>query len=336
MNCIATGIGSVPHDDAVNAVKLILDTFKHAPFWPQLPKINWRENMYVQYSEGMPGTVLENEKFIVNNAKFETEVESFYERVIAEDIIPSGITQEFSEGLYTFLEEVEKPRFVKGAITGPVTMGMQVTDENKKSIIYNDMMKDAMLKNLTFKARWMEERLSETGSKTLMFLDEPYMSAFGSAFMGVAREEVVSSVQEVISGIKGLKGMHCCGNTDWGLVMDTGIDVLSFDAYEFSKNLFLYPDKLHEFVDNGGIIAWGIVPSTNDKFSKETVLSLHKKFDALIKDAVKKGFKKDVLLSQSMITPACGVGSEPLKAAEKMLKVTAELSEKIRKKEGLE
>src|SRR5208337_1189613 len=48
-----TGIGSLPHRNAVDACELVLRTFD-IPFWPQLPNISFRESMIAQYSEGMP------------------------------------------------------------------------------------------------------------------------------------------------------------------------------------------------------------------------------------------------------------------------------------------
>ena len=41
-----------------------------------------------------------------------------------------------------------------------------------------------------------------------------------------------------------LAGLHCCGNTDWSLVLATGVDVINFDAWEFAQGLSVYPAEL--------------------------------------------------------------------------------------------
>ena len=59
---ISTAVGSLPHQDIQLALELVRGTFAEAPFWPQLPKRDFREGMYIQYSEGLPGAVLDLEK----------------------------------------------------------------------------------------------------------------------------------------------------------------------------------------------------------------------------------------------------------------------------------
>ncbi|MCM8766341.1 MAG: hypothetical protein NC920_05860, partial [Candidatus Omnitrophica bacterium] len=54
----ATGIGSLGHIHSPEATSLVLNLFKEIPFWVQLPQRSFRENMYVQFSEGIPGIVI--------------------------------------------------------------------------------------------------------------------------------------------------------------------------------------------------------------------------------------------------------------------------------------
>lgn len=51
---LATGIGSLPHTDAEEAVDLVLKYCPQVPFWPQLPRRDAREGMIAQFSEGLP------------------------------------------------------------------------------------------------------------------------------------------------------------------------------------------------------------------------------------------------------------------------------------------
>ena len=59
------------------------------------------------------------------------------------------------------------------------------------------------------------------------------MTSFGSAFVSISREKVIRMLNEVFSGISGLKGVHCCGNTDWSVLLATGLNILNFDAYNY-------------------------------------------------------------------------------------------------------
>ena len=107
------------------------------------------------------------------------------------------------------------------------------------------------------------------------------MSSFGSAFVSLSREQVITLMEEVFAGIEGLKGVHCCGNTDWSLLLSTTVDILNLDAYEYAESLALYPDEVGAFLERGGIIAWGIVPAS-DQVLEETVDSLVERFHAAL------------------------------------------------------
>ena len=114
-------------------------------------------------------------------------------------------------------------------------------------------------------ARWQIRLLRAARPHVIIFVDEPYMASFGSAYISLSREQVVSMLDEVFAAIKSegaISGVHCCGNTDWSVLMDTQVDILNIDADGFLENLALYPDELKAFLERGGAIAWGIVPNT--------------------------------------------------------------------------
>ena len=110
----------------------------------------------------------------------------------------------------------------------------------------------------------------------IMFLDEPYLSAFGSAYTPINRDEVVGGLNEITQGIKSanvLTGVHCCGNTDWSIFTEVpNIDIISFDAFGFLEKFVLYADNLGNFLKRGGVICWGIVPT--QEFSQQVTTNL--------------------------------------------------------------
>lgn len=331
-HCLPTGIGSVPQADPKEACEFVLSNFEQIPFWPQLPKRDHKEDMYTQYSEGLPGRVLED-RLYADSSKLMGEAEKFYEDYLAEKDFP--VSMEYANGLYEFLKRDLKDKVaIKGQVTGPISFGLQVTDENRKAIIYNDTMKDTMLKLLQRKCFWQEKELQKLNKNTIMFIDEPYMSAFGSAHVSLNREEVIAALEEVMQGISGLKGVHCCGNTDWSLLLDTSIDILSFDAFEFVENLALYAEQVQAYLSKGGILAWGIVP-TGEEVHKESVDSLEKRLEDGMALLASKGVDKDLMISNGLVTPACGVGSREVPTATKVFGLAKDLSARLRETHGV-
>ena len=312
---LTTGVGSLPYLDAEKSVRMVRDTFD-IPFWPQLPKKGFKENMYVQYAQGLPSVVIDekNRKIYVDTAKdLSEELGRLYEAYLSEDYNELGLTRDFAEGFYAFLDAVKKERFdyLKGQVTGPVSFGLGVLDEKGRSIIYNDTLKEAFLKLLEIKAMWQIDRLKQLCKNIIIFIDEPYLTSFGSSFVNIERPDVVLMLNSLIDRIhsKGaLAGIHCCGNTDWSLLAETEVDIINFDAYSYRQSLSLYPDSIKEFLKRGGSLAWGIIP-TSDSVSKEDENTLFKALSDEIKNLEQKGVPRELLISNSLITPSCGTGT---------------------------
>jgi len=333
--CLATAIGSMPHTDPKAACSLMSRYLKDIPAWPQLPKRSFLENMYAQFSEGFPGVVIEGDRIYIDRSQdLQKPLEELYAAYLENNINKYPISREYAAGLHTFLSFGNlSPLAVKGHVTGPVSWGLTVTDEKRQSIIYDDVLADAAAKLLRLKAAWQEKELGKISKNTIIFVDEPYMSSFGSAFVPLSRKRVISLLEEVFGGIKGLKGVHCCGNTDWSVLLQTSLDILHFDAYNYAESLSLYPSEIKKFLDRGGTIAWGIVPNDEPSLAKETVASLKDRLEEAMAPFTRNGIRFKDLVAQSLLIPSCGLA--PLaseEAAAKALELLAELSANIRKR----
>jgi len=324
-------IGSLPYKDAGKACDLVLRYIKDLPAWPQLPKRAYAENMYTQYSEGFPGIVIkDNKTFVDRTQDLAKPLEQFYTDYFAGDFSKYGVSPEYAAGLHKFLSLDIKPRAVKGQVTGPISWGFTITDETGKAIIYDETFGDVVPKFLRLKASWMEQALKKLSDNTIVFLDEPYMSAFGSVGMQLSREQVVSLLNETFAGIKGKKGVHCCGNTDWSLLLQTPVDVLNFDAYNYAGSLALYTPDVKKFIERGGLVAWGIVPTDTESIMKETAPSLRDRLEEAMAPFIRAGISHKRLVEQSLLTPACGLPTVTEAAAERALQLVSELSAGIR------
>ena len=268
----ATGIGSFPHRDEKEVYPLILQNFPEIPFWPQFPKRSFLEGMIVQFSQGFPNLKWNEKKqtvWVDTNHGFDKEVDRFYTWLENGELEPFQITEEFAKGLritddLVFERNRKSIKYIKGQVTGPITFGLSLTDQEQRPIFYEPTLREILIKHLSSKARWMEKRFNQLfpGLKTILFFDEPSLSSFGSAFSSLNREEVILSLNECFNAVKGLKGVHCCGNTDWGLLLLTNLDILSFDAYGYLETIALYPKELRSFLERGGGLAWGIIPTS--------------------------------------------------------------------------
>jgi hypothetical protein len=106
-------------------------------------------------------------------------------------------------------------------------------DENKRAMYYNEEFRDIIVKSIAMKSRWQIQQFKPFADNIICFLDEPILSAFGSStYVSVKREDVVSILAEVIEAVRAegaIPGIHCCGNTEWSILIDAGVDIVNFD-----------------------------------------------------------------------------------------------------------
>jgi hypothetical protein len=344
--CLATAIGSLPHKDPEQAVKVVLQNIPNAPTWPQLPAIGLNEQMEAQYSESIPRVVLDHEKgrmYIDTSGDTSADLAEFYEKYCADDFEALRITSAFSQGIYALESALEaaggtRP-FVKVQTTGPLSFGLSIVDQNKRAIYYNAEFVDVIVKALAMKCRWQIRKFKPFAQQVICFVDEPILSAFGSStYVSVTRDDTVAKLGEVIEAVHAegaLAGVHCCGNTEWPILIDAGVDILNFDAFDYGDTILLYPDAFKAYLKAGKALAFGIVPTNSAKIHAQTADSLTAKFCGLVEKLAKvTGLDTELICHQALITPSCGAGSLPVADAELVFRTMHETSAELRQKIG--
>ena len=346
--CLPVFVGSLPLKDHQEAADWAFRFSPQIPLWVQLPALE-AEAMVAQFMPGLPGhrphgasTSLDTD-----SDTLEQELVEFYEEYLAlqSDELPADrsrfvLDQETAPGFFVLEERLRRaatpPVAVKGQITGPFTFATAIQDSQRRSIFYNDQLRDAAVKLLAMKAGWQVRRLAEHRRPVIIFIDEPALAGFGSSeYISISPEEVGRSLAEVIGAVQGaggLAGVHVCANTEWSLVLDSGADILSFDAYDYFDKLVLYENALKRFIGSGGILAWGIVPTLDtEKLGRETVDSLFAAYMKQVRQLEELGVDSSRVFEQTLISTRCGAGSLSREDAARAMETTAQLSGRVRK-----
>jgi len=349
---LATGIGSMPFTDPSEAVDIVLRNLTQAPMWPQLPRRDLLEQMETQYSGGMPRAVIDRDKGRMSfdcSGDPSEELAGFYESYITAmdpdegdgDCSALALDEDHAAGFYELLARLDdsggKLPFVKCQTTGPISFALTVTDENKRALYYNDAFLDMAVKALAMKSRWQIQALAPYAEKVICFIDEPILSAFGSStYVSVTRDDVVARLAEVIEAVHAdgaLAGVHCCGNTEWSILVDAGADIVNFDAFGYGDTIAMYPEAVKRLFDRGGALAWGAVPTSEAVRgqSVESLLALYEKHASAL---AATGLDRELVDRRALITPSCGTGSMDKEDAKRVFALTGALSAALRDKRG--
>ncbi len=343
----ATAIGSLPINDDQQALKLVFKHLPGFPHWPQQPRLGPKAGMIDQFVHPLLKMGLIKDRGH-NSYYFPTEAPEWEERMLSffnlylsleegeEEVLENfSLPEQYFPGFYSFMEEMkarapDKAQVVKGQVTGPLAVGIQLKDEQGRDAYYHPQLREVIVKTVCLQARWQAFRLSELGLPVLINIDDPGISTFGSStYITISREDIQSSLQEVIDHLhqqQALAGLHSCAGADWSIPLELNLDLLSFDAYGYFNSLIGYPEEINQFLKEGGYLAWGIVPSSQEAmdFSSQQLFELLLERMEIL---VSKGVDEDRLWQQMVITPSCGAGTLPEETAARIYGLTAELRE---------
>ena len=336
---LTSGVGSLPHTNSEEALDWIWNSVPRAPHWPQLPRLGAESSFIVQFLNVLieTGVIadLKTPKFQVDALDWAERMTAFYtlyfEAIEGDEqaLERFGFSSQAGEGFEVFCRNLElhgtrEAVLLKGQLSGPLTLGMQITDNNKRSSYYDDSLRDMLVNSLALHAEWQTKRLRRFGLPVLMTIDDPGLYNYGAAtHVTITREQLIEELNVIVEGILrqgGIPGVHVCAGMDWTLLFDSKVRVVNFDAYDYMQSMLAAAEPLNRFLKRGGILSWGIVP-TNPIAWEENVQSLKLNLEEKIEELVKRGVDEALLRQQSMLTPSCGTGALEKELAEHVYKL---------------
>jgi hypothetical protein len=334
-NCQTTAMGIMPHQDIERALEVALSL--DIPFWPQLPKVSYFEDMYVQVLENFPGVKMDmvNRRIIFDLSHFYEELPSYFEK--ADDPRTFRLTKEFSLVYHRFLEkDLSHYSAIRGQMISPISLGLKVVDQDQKPIIYHDEVREVLFDFIQKKVNQQYQELREKNPNAFVWVDDPGLELIFTAFSGYNEVQARGDLDRFLEGLEGPKGIHLCAKPDWDFLLKSKLDILSFDSFNCGAVIINYP-SLREFFNRGGIISWGIVPTYTELLDPETIDSLIERLESFWEGLSRKGVDRERLLRQSLLAPAtCNLmNPDRERTVEKAFEMLKELSRKIRKKYGL-
>ena len=326
--CGTTAMGIMPHKDVDKALDLALGL--DIPFWPQLPHVSLYEDMYVQTSQNFPGIEINFDKgrLTFRTAKFQESLEDYFTKM--EQTETYALTPEYSVVFQKFLSKnLERYKAIRGQITGPVSFGFKVLDENLKPIIYNDEVKSMLFDFIRKKVNLQYQELKAKNQNAFVWVDEPGLGYVFSGLSGYNDQQAKEDYYQFVQGIEGPKGMHLCAEVNLPYLLELGVEILSFDAFQIGFMPKEYTLSVAEFIKKGGVISWGIVPTefkTLEAQTPEKLASLLSGYWEVVSENT--DLSLDQIAEQALIAPArCCLVELTIEAAERSK--TANIEEKI-------
>ena len=267
-NLLTTAMAVMPHQDAKRALDCALSL--DIPFWPQLPRLSYYEDMYVQASEHFPGAVLdmENQRLSFSYDQFLAQLEGALEHMAQPDYFDISPTYSAVYHQFLHLDLKDRPA-IRGQLEGPISFGFNVKDQDDRPIIFDDNVRPFMLEFMAQRVNAQLRRLKLMNDNAFMFVDEPGLQFVFSGVSGYGEAAAKRDLETFFSYIERPRGVHLCGNPDWDFLLNLDLEVLSLDMYSNGERFVSYVKSIRRFLDRGGVIIWGMIPTQTENFVKQ-------------------------------------------------------------------
>lgn len=336
-NLLTTAMAVMPHKDTDRALQTTLSL--DIPFWPQLPLMNYYEDMYVQAAEHFPGILLD-----VQNQTLRFSMDRFMEEfgeTMAKFDQPDyfDISPDYSAVYHAFLKlDLSERPAIRGQLEGPISFGFNILDQDDRPILFDDTIRAFLLEFMAKRINVQLSRLKAKNDNAFMFVDEPGLQFVFSALSGYDDFKARQDLEAFFAMVERPRGIHLCGNPDWDLLLNLDLDILSLDVFSNGERFVSYASSIKRFLERGGVIVWGQVPTNVEPFANESLDSMTKQLEFLWDALEKKGIDKAWLLSRSLLSPAtcCLVNPDGTATVEKAFETIKSLSQRLRRKYDLE
>lgn len=323
-NCDVFWPGSYPFKEPEPAIRRITKNPAMLLHWPQLPRRSRKERFLEQTYRALFG-----------GRKGKAKAESAASDSEPDKHSPSALTKGTAAGWSAVWRAIarRKENYFKTQITGPVTLTVKLQEK----ILQGRRGKNKQIL-LRYMGRWLNhaywhiDMIRHHGFKPIVVLDEPLLPNYAGTSGSAQGRKVLRLLQSTVRRLKNrgaLVGIHCCNRVSPSMLIHTGADLIHFDVYSFPSQFSRSRDQLQKFLADGGIVAWGIVPTT-ESLTPARRARLEKTLADVLANMEARGLPLKKVLAQSMIAPTCGTGSLTPRDSDEIMNFATELSRELK------
>ena len=308
-------VGSLPHDDAAQAVAFVLDRQPRLPAAPSLPRRSAVEGMIPQAAWGIEGVqVLPDGSLLVDEGAVDPDRP-----------VDGGIDGEPFVALRAFLDAIAgRVAPFKIQLTGPVTLGLALHAVGVPGARAFAMAAKAV--NARTAEVLRAARRAAPGATPLVFLDEPGLTAALEPGFPLGVDDTLDLVSSALAGIeeRAIGGLHCCGRADWPVVLQAGPQMLSLPVGAGATD---HPGAFADYLERGGWLAWGAVPT--DRPLGQSAEILWRRLVSEWDELADGGCEPRQLVEHALITPACGLVGMGVAQAAHVVDLTGHVAQRV-------
>jgi len=326
-------LGDLPHQTASHALKLARQHTGALLAWPQLPQRSPREQPLAQCAAGFPGLVHEADsgRIYVASDAAEPNLGTFELAYLENRSGIAHMNEQNAAGFYELLRQgdsIPQALAFKGQTLGPISLALQLTDDQGKPLIYQPAMFDRVTQFVRMRAAWQEQRLAELGRPTIICLDEPALELMGSPFLPIGWEDAAEQIGMAMEDVRGCRALFI--GKGWEHMGWVKADLVIGSALGHADAMVDAAAQIIAHLQDDGLIGLGVIPHQPEPLAAATPQALRDQMSTLLGQLEQAGVAPRTLLEQAVITTAGGLGALTPPQAERALLLLAETSALLR------
>lgn len=322
----ATGVGSLPGSDVLEAARTVVGELPGLPHLPELPDRGVGADMI-----GRSAALLVDLAVELVPSAYRVTARPGRDHRRAVDLLRGDL-----DAMEQAVEEAGvRPSVVKVQATGPWTLASSIELRTGHKVLTDRgalrEFAGSLAEGLRVHVAEVERRL---GARVVVQLDEPGLpavlvggvptpSGFGHV-AAVPEPEVVDLLRSVLASLPGPRIVHCCApRPPIGLLRKAGVDGLAIDASLLPGSPRATLDALGEAWDGGAVIMLGLVPSTAPVAAPDLAALARPARDLVDR----LGFPRSLLAQACVPTPSCGLAGASPDWVRRALELCSQLGE---------
>ena len=334
--------GSLPYKDEALVTRMMVRLFEKSPYLPFFPLLSEDENILKRTIDKLPGLAFDANRIVLNIVSpffpaDAEEMDNVYNNPSDENLELYSTESFFSEKFFKMIDRVHPAEAVIHFL-GPFSLSRMIINREDNPLLLDKLYRKYLIQAITIKALWFIRKVKKISPDTtpIVIFEEPKLNEFGvltKSYPEITKKIVVGIFSKIFQTLKAegaAVGVQSFTKCDWQIPIESGADIISFNAYTNPSNLCIIADKITKFLENGGYINWGIVPVMTESMVKSlTVDSISKRFAKTVQGLIDEGVKRELIYSRSMVSVQGELDNLPLIFAEKALMTVTQLSERV-------
>jgi len=336
-------IANLPYEDVLLCKQMMLRLYENIPYLAELPKIDANDNIIHRTVQNIPGIIYKEKKLLIEDhttssfMKAAAEIDRIYNTMDETDLEQYCSDSPFWE-MYTEMLKRIQPQYTIIRLLGPYSFAETIFNVSTASILKEKSYRKYIIQTIGIKAMWFLNKIKSISpnTKLIILFEEQQLYKFGTLKRNneeITKELIISIFTKLFQKLQkngALIGVQSFEKCNWQLILESNVNLISFDAYTKASSLNIVSDRLDTFLAKGGIINWAIVPANNENAIRGLNIDFTNKiFTKAIEDLAAEGVSLDLLYKQSTVSVQAHLANIPILFAEKALMIESQLAKKI-------